>query len=185
MWPWGHVAVAYLCWIAYARIADAEADDGTAIWIVAVAALIPDLIDKPLAWYVGVLPTGRSLGHSLVLLIPLSILVYLWARRVSRPHWGVAFGIGVISHAILDALPVLWRDDMSATFLLYPLLSIEGYGERGTPTVTELFFAGLGDPYFLLEIPLAAIAGFLWYRQGCPGIPPLADVFSRRQEEQS
>lgn len=30
------------------------------------ATQLPDLIDKPLAWSVGILPTGRSLAHSLL-----------------------------------------------------------------------------------------------------------------------
>lgn len=170
MWPWGHVAVAYLCWLAYARIVDANADDGIAVVILTFGALFPDLVDKPLAWYVGILPTGRSLAHSLLLLVPLSLIVYGLARRHDRREWGVAFAIGAISHALLDAAPALWRADASATFLVYPLIPIEGYGERGTPTVTELLVNSLSEPYFLLEIPLSLIALVIWYRRGCPGV---------------
>ncbi len=179
MWPWGHVASAYLCWLVYARISDADAEEEVAVVIVAFGALFPDLVDKPLAWYVGILPTGRSLAHSLVVLVPLAVIIYWIGRKFGHSEWGVAFAIGAISHALLDAAPALWRADDSAMFLFYPLIPIEGYGERGTPTVSELLLGSLSEPYFLIEIPLAAIALGIWYRRGCPGLGVFRSVVVR------
>ena len=90
-------------------------------------------MDKPLAWYLGVIPTGRSLAHSLVLLVPLSIGIYLLARRYGRTEYGVAFAIGALSHTLVDALPAVWGGT-NPSFLLWPLLSVESY-ESGAPTV--------------------------------------------------
>lgn len=170
MWPMGHVAIAYLCLLGVDRLRGAERPDEVAVLIVVFAAVLPDLVDKPLAWYVGALPSGRSLMHSLVVLVPLCILVGGIAWRYDRPVWGVAFAIGVISHAIVDALPALWRDDTSTAFLFYPLVQVESYGEAGPPGVWALLLDSLGDPYFLIEFPLLAAAAFLWYRDGMPGL---------------
>lgn len=166
----GHLAIAYLLFVGYERWRASDSDDGIAVIILAIGALFPDLVDKPLAWYAGVLPTGRSLAHSLVVLVPLCLLVFAVTARYGRPRWGVAFGIGAISHALVDAMPVLWRSDASASFLVYPIVPIDGYDEAGPPGVIELFMGSLGDPYFLIEFPLLALAIVVWYWQGCPGL---------------
>jgi hypothetical protein len=43
---------------------------GLAAALVAVAALLPDLVDKPLSWWLDVLPAGTSLAHSLTGFLP-------------------------------------------------------------------------------------------------------------------
>ena len=172
MWPWGHVAVAYLLYRSstHARF-EAPPAHGPVL-VVTVASLFPDLVDKPLAWYGGVLPTGRTLAHSLVFLVPLSILVYLLARRYDRGEYGIAFAIGALSHALVDAAPALWRPEAEATFLLWPLLPVTPY-ETGAPTVVGLLSDSLTDPYFLLEFVLLAVALVLWRRDGYPGLEPI------------
>lgn len=171
MWPMGHVAVAYLCLIGYDRLRSTNLSiDGTTVLIVCFGALFPDLVDKPLAWYLGVLPTGRSLGHSLVVLVPLCLAVGMLAAQRDRIGWAVAFAIGVMSHVILDALPVLWDPTASADFLAYPIVRVEPYADESAPGVFELLLNSLTDPYFLIEFPLLAIALFAWYQRGLPGV---------------
>lgn len=179
MWPMGHVAIAYLCLVAFDRFRGVHRPDDVAVLIVVFGALVPDLIDKPLAWHLGVLPTGRSLAHSLLVLVPLCAIVGLWARRYGRPDWGIAFAIGAIGHALVDALPVLWRDETSASFLLYPLVDIETYGEAGPPSVWALLVDSAGDPYFHLEFLLLALAGGMWVRHGMPGVSTIRDAVER------
>ena len=178
MWPIGHVAVAYICYRSSTRVRfEASPATGPALVLV-IASQFPDLVDKPLAWYAGALPTGRTLAHSLVFLVPLSIVLYLLARRYDRGEYGIAFGIGAISHALVDAVPVLWNPDAEAAFLLWPLLPVAPY-DNGAPTLAGLLGDSLTDPYFHLEFVLLAIALVLWRRDGYPGLEPIRAVFDR------
>ena len=178
MWPMGHLAVAYLLYAGYCRARGRERPGEVPTLVVLFGSLFPDLVDKPLAWYLGVLPTGRTLAHSLLVLVPLTLGLYALARRRGHPEYGVAFAIGTLSHAFVDAAPVLWDPNADAGFLLWPLVPVPAY-EDGAPTVTALFAASLGDPYFLAEFVLLALALVLWRRQGHPGVGPLLALTDR------
>jgi hypothetical protein len=142
--------------------------------VLGFAALLPDLIDKPLGWYLGVLPGGRALGHSLLLLVPLSLAVYELARRRNAGEYGVAFAVGAISHTLLDTVPILWDPGAPWEALFWPLLS-PGLSSDGAPTVLGLFRDSLGNPYFLLEFLLLGIALLVWRADGYPGLRLLFD----------
>ncbi len=169
MWPMGHVAIAYLLYTASTRFRFDAPPTAMAAVIVGFGSLFPDLVDKPLAWYLGVLPTGRSLAHSLVVLVPLVICVYLIARWRGAGEYGFAFGLGAISHSLVDAAPVFWDSDATAAFLLWPILSIPEY-ESGSPTVLALLRDSLTDPYFLSEFVFLAVALVVWRADGYPGL---------------
>ncbi len=178
MWPMGHVAIAYLLYTASTRVRfDSTPAHGPAI-VLGFGGLFPDLVDKPLAWYFGVLPTGRTLAHSLVVLVPLVVVAYLLARRYDRAEYGVAFGIGAISHALVDAMPALWGGT-DPGFLLWPLVPVESY-EEGAPTVMGLLRSSLGEPYFLLEFVLLGIALVVWRWDGYPGLAVVRNALGRR-----
>ena len=172
MWPFGHASAAYLLYAMSTRSRRDEPPDNTAAVVVGVAALLPDLIDKPLAWYLGVLPGGRTLAHSLFLLVPLSALVFLLARRRGVGEYAIAFTVGVISHTVLDALPILWEPTTPWEGLFWPLLS-PGFPEKGAPTVLGLLRDSLGEPYFLAQFVLFAVALYAWRADGYPGLAPL------------
>lgn len=178
MWPIGHVAGAYLLYAAYARLGAARPGDAMAVALVAVGALLPDLVDKPLAWYLGVLPTGRTLMHSVLVVVPLSTAAIALAARYDRRPWGTALALGVLSHLLLDALPAIWREETSAVFLLYPMIPAEPYPE-GAPTITGLLLDSLAQPYFYLEFALLAAAVVVWRRDGAPGTVPLRRAVGR------
>ncbi|WP_436903317.1 metal-dependent hydrolase [Halovenus halobia] len=173
MWPIGHASAAYLLYALSTRSRQDESPGHAATVVVGFAALVPDLIDKPLAWYLGVLPGGRTLAHSLFFLVPLSALVYLVARRNGVEEYGVAFSIGVISHTLLDALPILWDPETPWEGLVWPLLSPGGVSGEGAPTVLGLLRDSLGEPYFLTEFVLLAVALAVWRADGYPGLAPL------------
>ncbi len=177
MWPLGHVAIAYLLYTAATHSRFNAPPAHVPALILVVGSQFPDLVDKPLAWYLGVIPTGRSLAHSLVLLVPLSIGIYLLARRYGRTEYGVAFAIGALSHTLVDALPAVWGGT-NPSFLLWPLLSVESY-ESGAPTVLGLLQNSIGEPYFLAEFVLAAFALVAWRRDGYPGLDPIRTLLSR------
>ena len=176
MWPLGHAAVAYLCYTALSRARGGPPGGGAAV-VLLVGSQVPDLVDKPLAWYLGVLPTGRTLAHSFVVIGPLVVAVSLLAARYSRPEYGVAFGVGAVSHVLVDALPALWGGT-DPGFLLWPLIPVEPY-DNGAPTVTALFVESLGDPYFLSEFVLAALALVVWRQDGYPGLGVIRQVGRR------
>ena len=171
MWPLGHAAVAYLCYALYRSIRDTDVDPNVPVLVLLVGSLFPDLVDKPLAWYLGVLPTGRTLAHSFVVLVPLCLVLYFVARRYDRPEYGIAFTIGALSHSLVDALPVLWGGT-NPSFLLWPVLSVEPY-ESGAPTVLGLLADSIGQPYFQAEFVIAALAFLVWRRDGYPGLKPI------------
>ncbi|THE63004.1 metal-dependent hydrolase [Salinadaptatus halalkaliphilus] len=178
MWPLGHVAVAYICYTVSTRVRFDAPPGSIATLILVASSQFPDLVDKPLAWYGGVLPTGRTLGHSLLLLVPLTVAVYLLARRYGRGEYGLAFALGALSHTFVDAVPILWDSEESVAHLLWPLTAVEPY-ESGAPSVLALFVDSLSDPYFLSEFVFAAVAVALWRRDGYPGLEPIGRVLER------
>jgi len=167
MWPLGHAAIAYLCYTLLSRTRENRPPGEIAAVVLLFGSQFPDLVDKPLAWYLGVLPTGRTLAHSFVLIGPLVVVVYLLAARYSRAEYAIAFSVGAVSHILIDALPALWGGT-DPGFLLWPLVAVEPY-DNGAPTVIGLFVESLGDPYFLSEFVFAAIALVVWREDGYPG----------------
>lgn len=170
MWPLGHAAVAYLWYTGYCR-ADGRLPKSLAVVALLIGSQFPDLVDKPLSWYLGVLPTGRSLAHSLLVIGPLLAAVLLVANRSRRAECGIAFSIGVLTHLFADSLPALWGG-VDVPYLLWPLLAVEPY-ESGAPSIIALFTDSLGQPYFLAEFVLAGLAVAVWQRDGYPGVAEL------------
>ncbi len=167
MWPLGHASGAFLLFDLWFRRTDREPDE-VAVLLVAVGSVLPDLVDKPASWYLAILPTGRSLSHSLLFLIPLCALVGIVTWRRARPLWGIAFAIGSLGHVFLDALPAVWEDPTSIEWLLFPLLPVQPYPE-GPPTILGLLMDSLQDPFFYLEFVLFAFAFRAWQVRGYPG----------------
>ena len=172
MWPWGHAAVGYLLYSACTRTQHDSPPEAIAVLFLAVGTQFPDLIDKPLSWTVGILPTGRTLAHSLLFAVPVSIAVYLvcvYHPRLRR-SWGGAFALGNLLHVIVDAIPAfLWGDLIDARSLLWPLLSVEAYDDRGR-SITGAFLSLDLSNYLLFEFFLVAIAVPLWWADGRPGL---------------
>ena len=186
MWPWGHFAVAYLCYVSVMRLRNHEGQTVGALVAVAVGSQFPDLIDKPLAWSFGVVPSGRSFAHSLLTAALVLAVGYGLAARFDRSDILVAFGIGYLSHLITDLGPDtvvgLLQGDLSqltwTTYLLWPLLPAPPYlndssfGEH---------FAGLAfEPYMIVQFLLFGAALLVWFRSGAPGSTDLRLALQRR-----
>ena len=60
MWPWGHLALGYLLHSPLARARFGRPPTDRATLLLVIGTQLPDLVDKPLAWWLGVLPAGRS-----------------------------------------------------------------------------------------------------------------------------
>lgn len=178
MWPLGHVAVAYLCYTIATRARFDAPPAHVPALILVIGSQFPDLVDKPLAWYLGVIPTGRTLAHSLLVLVPLTFAVLVLSSHYNRSEYGIVFAIGALSHVLVDAVPALWGPNESATHLLWPVVPVEEY-EQGAPSILALFQESLGQPFFLAEFALAAVALVCWHRHGYPGLEPVRTVFGR------
>jgi membrane-bound metal-dependent hydrolase YbcI (DUF457 family) len=169
MWPWGHLAAGYLIYSAYARLRTDSPPGNLPALVAAFATQFPDLVDKPLAWSLSILPSGRSLTHSLVTVGPaLAVAWLLAARRDARPL-GTALAIGVLSHLFTDALyPLVNLDFEFVTFLGWPLLELPPY-EVDSSFAAHFALIDL-SPTFVFELVLVAVASVVWHYDGNPGL---------------
>lgn len=135
MLPWTHAAFGYLFLLAVVillgrRVSRAE------LLAVLVGTQLADILDKPLAWWFNAVPSGRSLGHSLLFVIPLCAAVVAIAWYRSHPEIGFAFALGYLTHLVGDTYVAVyyWRTE-EFSFLLWPILSPYPYDD----------FVGFGD----------------------------------------
>lgn len=178
MWPWGHAALGYLLY----RLGLAATDrrpTGPAVLALAVGTQFPDLVDKPLAWTLGVLPSGRSLAHSLFAVAVLAAAALYLARRFDRGREARAFVVGHLSHLLGDALvPLVELDATFLTFLVWPLYPPPPYASDSS------FVAHVADlsltPLLAFEFLLTALALAVWARDGYPGLATLGAAVRRR-----
>jgi len=172
MFPWGHAAVAYLLYSGHQRRSRRDLTTVTVVTVL-VASQLPDLIDKPLAWHLAVLPSGRSLAHSLltgslILGTLVAVLLALEARRLVAP-----LAIGAVSHSLADALrATLAVNPADLTFLAWPVLPTPSYD--GPESVLG-HFASIDPlaPFVLFQFLLVALALVVWHRDGRPGLAPI------------
>jgi hypothetical protein len=123
MWPWGHAAVGYLLYTLYLRAHADVHPTARPTFALLVGTQFPDLVDKPLAWDLALLPGGRAVAHSLLVLVPVCTAVIVLARRAGQGTVGTAFASGALSHTFVDALPSLLRGEfIYATYLFWPVL---------------------------------------------------------------
>lgn len=179
MWPWEHVAVAYLVYSLGRRLAGGRVTEAAAL-AVALGALFPDLVDKPLSWVLGVLPGGRSLAHSLLVAVPVVLVVGLLTRERRAEAVGIAFGVGYLSHLPLDVLASgVFGGSFDTGFLLWPLTPT-ATGRPDGPALVHLleqhreFLAFLTGPvgrrYLAFEVVLLSLAAVRWWLDGVPGV---------------
>lgn len=170
MWPWGHLAVGYLLYTAYTHSRFDRPPLAAPALALAIGSQFPDLIDKPLAWTVGVLPGGRTLGHSLLFAAVLVPVVLVLADRLEAREIGVAFVVGHLSHLLADIPPSVLTGDLSGTgFLLWPLVPAREEESVGGILDAILHYYAMG-PYELVQLGLFVLAAVVWYRDGAPGL---------------
>ncbi|WP_458188942.1 metal-dependent hydrolase [Haladaptatus sp. NG-WS-4] len=181
MWPWEHLAFGYLLYSVLRHVGTGRSPRSDAVVVLAVATQLPDLVDKPLAWSLAVLPSGHSLAHSLLSAFPLSVLALALAHRARRSDVGVAFVVGYLSHLAGDVIyPVAVGKEPSPGYLLWPLVRVPAdQSKMGFLARFREYFGDylvyLGDPavrgYLALELGLLFTVLVLWLVDGMPGIP--------------
>ncbi|MEM4780837.1 MAG: metal-dependent hydrolase [Halalkalicoccus sp.] len=192
MWPWEHVIVGYVAFSLFSHLVYREGPSAGATVAVVFASLLPDLIDKPLAWQFGVFDGGYAIGHSIFFAVPLSILVGVLAHRWGRTHVGLAFCVGYLLHLPSDLLPQYVRDGTVPTErILWPIERaespdhgglVDGFFANFLPYLTEL--GGMEPtPYLYAQFGLAGFALLLWIYDGMPVVRELLVGTHRRISE--
>lgn len=100
--------------------------DRRAIPVCIVSSLLPDLVDKPLTLMFPALSSGRTISHSLLIVLIVAIIAFVILRN-RYFLWGIAVASCIFLHQILDAmwlLPVTWAFPLFGPF---PLLATPDY----------------------------------------------------------
>lgn len=188
MLPWGHAALGYLCYSLWRRLHGETPSRGTLVLALGIGTQFPDIVDKPLAWSFALLPSGRSLAHSLVVLLPVALLFIAMQRRAarrasahptdSRPATvGGAFLFGWAAHLLGDSWQFLIGRADCVSFLLWPITPLCPYDESGS--VTAHLLAVEFSANTQLGLVLTAVAIVVWLLDGSPGYDELRQALSR------
>lgn len=176
MLPTGHAALAYVCYAGVAVLTDRRLPARDALVPLLVASQLPDLIDKPLAYF-GVLQSGRSLAHSLFAFAVLAVAVALLCRELARTVESdrrvrflaatpVAVAVGYVTHLVGDSYRALLAGNYAdASFLLYPVVPPRTYPNDGVAPwvrLRRIYLDGGGDA--LGPLVLGALALFVGVR---------------------
>jgi hypothetical protein len=183
MWPWEHFAVAYVAVSLWFRAARRRPGAATVL-AVGVGSQFPDLVDKPLAWSVGVLPSGTALAHSVFVAVPLAVLAWRLARTRGRGALGLAFGLSYLLHLPGDLAYGLLTSGGAVPWgaVLWPLVPSATAGPAAgllteTAYYVSVYLGYLSDPravsYLVFEAVLVSTAAGLWVADGYPGLRPL------------
>jgi len=181
MMPWTHAIFGYIAFslASHALVRTAPTTRETAL--VAFGALLPALIDKPLAWQFGLRQGGRTLAHSVFTAIPLSVAVVVVAARRGRPRLGLAFAAGYLLHLPGDLLPeFLSSGTLEISTLFWPVTDggggqndsfVEEFMLNVVPYVrgiTEALLSGELSGQLLALFTLWTLAFALWVYDGMP-----------------
>lgn len=125
--------------------ADASAELRIDYRLVAFGAILPDLIDKPLAWvfFRGTFNDSHLYGHTILFGAAVTLVGLVLARRGDVRL--LLVGIGALSHLPVD--PVA----RNVSTLLWPLLGTEFYSTRAVVPYSYVI-----DFAFLLVLALLA-----------------------------
>ena len=178
MWPWEHLAFGYVLYSGYTRLRHGHPPEQRPVLALAAATQFADVLDKPLAWTFDVLPTARSLGHSIFFAAAVVGVVALVGRRLGTPGYVPAVAIGYASHLLGDVLyGFVRRGEINVRYLLWPLVRLD---PRGTPGLFDrtadllVEFQGflaspVGRTYLAAELVLVLAVFVLWAADGWPG----------------
>lgn len=177
MWPWEHVLFAYVFYSACVHLGSRAPPTDRAAAALALGALFPDLVDKPLAWQFGLVETGWGPAHSAFVAAPVVVLVHALARRRGAGRVGLAFGVGYLLHLPGDVLPAsLSRSSLYLPPVLWPLgdpattdhgsLPVAVYGLL-TEYAVDLLALEV-TPVVALQMGSVVAGGLLWLRDRRP-----------------
>ncbi len=188
MWPWEHLAVGYVCYSLLSHAAG-KRPRGWPVVALAIGTQFPDLVDKPLGWILGILPSGQSLAHSLLVAAPVVATVVLVGSLLGVRDSAVAFGVGYLSHLPADvAYPAFIGGSIRPGILFWPVVPAADSGtvellehlEHLLASYVSFLSSPAGALYLGAEIGLLLLTVVLWHVDGYPGLPRVGR--SRRVE---
>lgn len=171
MWPLGHLVSGYLIYSLGRRVARRPPPSTPSVLALAFGTQFPDLVDKPLAWSLTVLPSGRSLAHSLIVATAVCALATWVAGRYDRRELGVAFAVGYLTHLPGDTVGAFRNGNFdNLSFLLWPVLPPANYTTETSILAHLAKFEFAFTPLITLELTIAGVAFFVWLTDGMPGV---------------
>ena len=193
MWPWEHLAFGYLCYSLTVHLVRRRAPTTSAVVLLAVASVLPDLIDKPLSWSFGVFPSGYAIAHS-IFVAPVGVaLVVALAWHQRRLRYGAAFAVGYASHLVGDVVyPAVLGEGLKPEVLLWPAVELPAYeNDYGLVERFLLYFFQYLEmlaelewsPMLAFEAGLALSVFVLWVYDGMPGVPTPYWLEAGREQE--
>ncbi|MHB9286523.1 metal-dependent hydrolase [Halobacteriales archaeon Cl-PHB] len=179
MWPWEHLAVGYVGYSLLCR-AFGKRPRTWPVLVLAVGTQFPDLVDKPLGWILGVLPSGQSLAHSVLVAVPVVTTLGFLGRWLGGRDAAAAFGVGYLSHLPADVVyPALIGGSLRPEVVLWPLVPASTSGtvalldrlEHLVGRYIGYLQSSEGALYLGVEVGLLLFAFALWHVDGYPGVP--------------
>jgi hypothetical protein len=178
MWPWEHVVVGYLVYSLICHLWRRRAPREGEALVVGFASLLPDLVDKPLAWSVEFVATGYGPAHSVFFALPLLVAVATALAAAGRLWLGVAFDVGYLLHLPGDVLHnAAGGGTIDPEIVLWPVRTYQGAGaSHGFVRESILRFdyfrtevlAGDLSLYTRIQLVLMGVAVLLWIYDGTP-----------------
>lgn len=188
MFPWDHLVIGYLGASLYARLRGRRLGEA-AVVAVGVGSQFPDLVDKPLAWTFGVLPSGTTLAHSVFVALPVSAAAAVVGRRLGHPAAGVAFAVSYLLHLPADLVygPIVFGKSIEFGGLLWPLVSVPASEPAGLVETARYYIARLyidlrtprALAFVALEAALLGAGLAVWIADGTPGRRSVRAVYRR------
>ena len=177
MWPWEHLAFAYVLYSLYSNVIRRKSPSGREAIAVVIGSQLPDIVDKPLAWTFAVTETGYSIGHSIFVAPVVCLLAYALASRRGERVLAGAFSIAYLSHLVADVInPWLMGRSLEPRVVLWPIASppandhgglLEHFAVYFLRYVRVLLEGGLTtQATFQLGMATAVLA--LWLYDGAP-----------------
>jgi hypothetical protein len=168
MQPTHHVLVAVAAVTAYVVLTERRLPTGGVVFPAVFASVLPDVVDKPLAWTFHVIPSGRMLAHSLVVAgVVVACVLVVADRRGFLPH-GVAFAWGYLSHLAGDFHPVVQLGTEYYFFpnMFWPLMAANPDRVAGFAAVAPDVDASLLVELGAVVLVFGYVAVDLWRRRG-------------------
>lgn len=138
-------------------------DPGVDTRALILGALLPNLIDKPIALLIApaAFDTTRIYGHTLLAaLVVLTLSVLLTRRSTLQRKRAVALSVGMLIHLLTDAM---WTVPET---LFWPAFGFD-FPPAAADTLTGLFRQFASDPIAIgLELIGLAYLAYLWRRAG-------------------
>jgi LexA-binding, inner membrane-associated putative hydrolase len=119
MYIFAHVLAGVLLGLVFRNLTR----DWRALPLCIFGAILPDLIDKPLALLVPVLSSGRTIFHSLIVAV-IVLAIALAILRYRHSLLGLAVAAGIFSHQFLDSM---WQTPQDWLFLVGSALILTAY----------------------------------------------------------